>query len=138
MGLNCTGKILPQNVLQISCQESANSFDDFCLVGQPEDEILLFEILRNSDNSQLYYWAIVEVDDFPLGVCELEEYANNSLSQWKGRRSDYLIIGSGGGNCFCLVKETKQKVNRNTDTLEKSVNNTIFLSSECSPIDIPS
>jgi len=53
MGLNCTGEILPQNVLQISCQESANCFDDFCLVGQPEDKILLFEILRNSDHSQL-------------------------------------------------------------------------------------
>lgn len=119
MGLNCTGEILPQNVLQISCQESANCFDDFCLVGQPEDKILLFEILRNSDHSQLYYWAIIEVDDFPLGVCELEEYANNSISKWQGRRSDYLIIGSGGGNCFCLVVEMRHVLVKETQIEDK-------------------
>jgi hypothetical protein len=108
MGLKCTGDFLPEDVKIVSyCEESATCLDDFCLVGEPEDQILLFEILKKSDSSQLYYWAIIEVDDFPLGVCELEKYADHSLSQWLGRRSDYLIIGSYRGDCFCLVVEMR-------------------------------
>lgn len=108
-GLACTGEQLPA-VTHIQVTEPPQKLDDFCQILNPDDEILLYEQLSSTNTKAgQYYWAILQADDYPLGVCTLEQYANWSASQgaWSGRRSDYLAIGSAQGHCYLVVIELR-------------------------------
>lgn len=104
--LACTGPQLPA-VDEIPSPEEPQELADFCQVLNFGDEILLSEQMKSS---ALYYWMILEADDYPVGVCRLEAYANwlAARGQWTGRRSDYLAIGSALGNCYLVVIELRR------------------------------
>ncbi|MEM9216812.1 MAG: hypothetical protein AAGD25_20990 [Cyanobacteria bacterium P01_F01_bin.150] len=103
--LNCTGAELP-DIPIVKLSPVPESLDDFCQVLQPEDEVLLHEYLSEP---QKHYWVIIQADDYPMAVCELEAYADymQTQNQWTGRRSDYLLIGSSHGKCCLIVVELR-------------------------------
>jgi hypothetical protein len=106
MPLNCTGEDLPAGSTTINLPESPKSLDDFCIVLDIDDEILLYESLSNSRNK---YWVIIQADDYPISICELEQYADylSTQNQWQNRRADYLIIGSHNGDCYLIIVELR-------------------------------
>ncbi|MEA5420498.1 hypothetical protein VB712_14795 [Spirulina sp. CCNP1310] len=105
MPLDCTGEILPRGISIIQPGDVLNDLDDFCLVLNIEDQVLFYECISEG----LKYWVILEADDYPILVCELEQYADflARRGQWQGRRADYLVIGSHGGDCFLIVVELR-------------------------------
>jgi hypothetical protein len=107
MPLDCTGDNLPQEIPVIKIEKTPSSFDDFCQIVNSGDEVLLHQAIEK--NRGYYYWFILEADDFPLAVCELEKYANYAAEkeQWFGRRADYLIIGYYEGDCYLIVVELR-------------------------------
>ncbi len=123
-GLACTGAQLPA-VSPVRVTKPPQELDDFCQFLNSDDEILLYEQLSGThSNSQQYYWAILKADDYPLGICELEQYADWSASQgkWSGRRSDYLAIGSAQGDCYLVVIELRHvlvKASQEDDKFEQ-------------------
>jgi len=106
MVLNCTGEDLPLGIPTLKSPEIPNSLDDFCFILKTNEEILLYETI---DNDRLKYWVILEADDYPIAVCELESYADylSRQRQWQGRRADYLIIGSCAGDCYLVIVELR-------------------------------
>jgi hypothetical protein len=123
-GLNCTGSYLPRiATIEIS---GSDQLDDFCSSISTGDEILLYEKLSpkktRKNLTETYYWMILEADEYPISVCELEKYANSLTGKWIGRRADYLVIGSYSGNCFLLVIELRHalvKENREDEKFEQ-------------------
>ncbi|NEP42637.1 MAG: hypothetical protein F6K35_26800 [Okeania sp. SIO2H7] len=107
MPLKCTGDNLPQDIPIIKVEETPNCFDDFCQIVNSGDEVLLHQAIEK--NRGYYYWFILEADDLPLAVCELEKYADYAAEkeQWLGRRADYLIIGYYEGDCYLIVVELR-------------------------------
>ncbi|MEA5470921.1 hypothetical protein, partial [Spirulina sp. 06S082] len=116
MPLPCTDISLP-DIQTIPTQPSPSSLDDFCLILQPldvesvdvENEVLLYETIADKNGKDLKYWAILEADESPIAVCELEKYADYAAkkAQWSGKRADYLIIGSHQSDCYLVVVELR-------------------------------
>jgi hypothetical protein len=106
MSLNCTGEKLPEEIQCIPKQATQISLDNFCVVTYHDDEILLYEEIINKDKAPLFYWVILNNDELPLGICNLEKYAL-LIKDWIGRKSDYLVIGSYNGRCYCIVIEMR-------------------------------
>ena len=108
MPLDCTGDNLPKEIPIIKIEETPSGLDNFCQILNSGDEVLLHQSIPESDRAY-YYWFILEADDFPLAVCELEKYADYAAQkdQWSGRRADYLIIGSYQGDCYLIVVELR-------------------------------
>lgn len=107
MPLDCTGESLP-DIPIIKIPISPTCFDDFCLILNTSDQVLLHE----SISQKIKYWVIFEADDYPLAACDLEEYANYAAEQqnWEGKRSDYLIIGSYDGDCYLIIIELRHVI----------------------------
>ena len=108
MPLDCTGDNLPKKIPIIKIEETPSGLDDFCQILNLGDEVLLHQPVVKK-NRAYYYWFILEADDFPLAVCELEKYADYAAQQdqWSGRRADYLIIGYYEGDCYLIVVELR-------------------------------
>lgn len=108
MPLDCPGDNLPKEIPIIKIEETPRGLDNFCQILNSGDEVLLHQAILESDRAY-YYWFILEADDFPLAVCELEKYADYAAqkNQWSGRRADYLIIGSYQGDCYLIVVELR-------------------------------
>ena len=80
MTLNCTDTVLPEGIQTIPQKESPNSFDDFCLhvnSVESENKVLLYESLPSNTK----YWVIIVADEYPIAVCQLEDYANYAAQQ---------------------------------------------------------
>lgn len=121
MPLNCTGEDLPAGISTLNPPGTPSSLDDFCVLLGTDDEILLYESI---DGSQLNYWVIIRADDYPISVCELEQYADylSTQQQWQGRRADYLVIGSHRGDCYLIIVELRHvlvKENQEDDKFEQ-------------------
>lgn len=122
MALNCTGEILPKGIPTISISDNPISIDDFCNYINTDDEILLYEEISGSNRK---YWVIIEADEYPISVCELEHYADylSQEGRWDGRRSDYLVIGSNYfGKCYLVIIELRHvlvKANQEDDKIEQ-------------------
>lgn len=106
MALDCTGKELPSEMVTTPQPSSPKSFDDFCIVVTAGEEILLHQDLSGK---KLYYWCILQADDYSLAVCELENYANyaETKQQWSGKRADYLVMGYTDESCYLIVVELR-------------------------------
>lgn len=119
MALSCTGNTLP-NIVKIPIKDPPSSLDDFCLVFNEHEEILLYEKLTDSKH-ETYYWAIVEVDEYSVAACLLEEYADyaSGIGQWSGRRSDYLLIGLYNWECYVIVVELRHVLVREQQEKDK-------------------
>lgn len=119
MSLDCTGDSLPKNISIIKIKETPSCLDDFCQIVNSGDEVLLHQAIEK--NRDYYYWFILEADDFPLGVCELEKSADYAAEKekWLGRRADYLIIGYYEGDCYLIVVELRHVLVKKTQEDDK-------------------
>ena len=121
MPLNCTGENLPTGITTIALPSAPISLDDFCILVNTDEDILLYESI---DGDRLKYWVIIQADDYPISVCELEQYADYlaKQQQWQGRRADYLIIVSHGGDCYLIIVELRHVItnaNQEDDKFEQ-------------------
>ena len=123
--------------MELDIEETPSCLDDFCQTIQFEDEVLLYEVVHEK-NRTYYYGFILEADDFPLAVCELEKYADYAAEkeQWLGRRADYLVIGSNEGDCYLIVIELRHvlKVEEQLNEKVKQLLESIEQILKCLPI----
>lgn len=116
MPLPCTGSDLP-DIPSIDCPPNVTRLDDCCKLVAIEDEILLYE--KQSDRP--YYWIVLQADEMPLSVCNLEAYANSVAKndEWMGRRCDYMAMGWAGGECCLLAIELRDRLTSETQVANK-------------------
>lgn len=106
MALDCTGKELPPGIVTTPQPSSPQSFDDFCIVVAAGEEVVLHQDLAGK---KIYYWCILEADEYGIVACELENYANyaEAQQQWSGKRADYLVMGYTQESCYLIVVELR-------------------------------
>ncbi len=116
---DCSGKTLPSHN-RIGCADDAKQLEDCCRTLAITEEVMLSEgsINKNKGNS-LYYWFFLQADETPLLACALEEFANLSISDWQGRRADYLAAAWYGGKCYIVVIELRHMLLHIGQTTDK-------------------
>ena len=111
---DCSGSEHP-DLPTTDCTGVVTDLSDCCRTLASEDEILLYEDLSNQGN--YFYWLILQADETPLVVCNLEAYANKT--QWQGRRADYLCAGWYNGDCYLAVIELRRTLVKDNQAEDK-------------------
>ncbi len=107
MSLPCTGSHIP-DIPSVDCSPHLVRLDECCTLVDIESEILLYE--KQADKP--HYWVVLQADDMPITVCNLEAYANaaEKKNDWTGRRCDYMAMGWADGDCCILAVELRDRL----------------------------
>ena len=112
---SCLAEKCPRGT-QVECDCPVQSFEDCCVLLQQTKKILFCEYV---DGKNYHYWLKLKADTVPLFVCDLEEYAEKHCSEWKGRMSDYLVIGRENNDCYIIVIELREQFTQPKQVLNK-------------------
>ena len=125
MRLACTGNQLP-DIPTVNCTDATGQLENCCLLMQIDDQVLMYD-----QPDQAYYWVLLQADEIPLVICNLEKYADQAekVGNWTGRRSDYLVMGmnTDDGDCYLVIVELRHiitnedQVNDKLEQLQNSI-----------------
>lgn len=108
---NCLGSQLPSAIPRININSTVD-FRDYCLIVEQYDEVLLSEYAqpRNTTQSGIFYWTILEADSSPLFICSLDKFVERTENSWEGRCADYVVVGMYQGDCYLVVVELRKRM----------------------------